>query len=295
MLLTGKYANEPCGVLSYYDRVISQDNIDSWCFADNKTGDLTSREIRIFVFAAFSSLLMEAIKGNAEQIAQSNGVVIEFIRKIGALLYNSRISEISSSKRDQQPGLVHCAAVRKRSSTLTRASLHQTSLSESSGRMSGAALHGWQRSSLGQCHTERFFHSFKNDDIYNHRVQHDPPACLTVRNSAKRLYQSSMDSLFRTIKRFYEELFKSFHKPCLDKREHFELTVQLRSMISVNKIQVSVRLTNNENRLPEKTSIRLPHPKKRKACNTSYGEYCPDTESVMIDGFCGEKVIDVEY
>ncbi len=105
MLLTEKHANDLQGVLSCYDRVIIHGNIAGWCFAEGTTGILASRGIRVFDFAAFSAPLTEAIRKNAEQIAQENGVEIEFIRKIGALRQDDRISEILS-KRGQHPGLV---------------------------------------------------------------------------------------------------------------------------------------------------------------------------------------------
>lgn len=106
MLLTEKYANDLHGVLSCYDRVIIHGNIAGWCFAEGMTGILASRGIRIFDFAAFSAPLTEAIRKNAEQMAQENGLEIEFIRKIGAFRKDDRISEIIS-KRGQHPGLVH--------------------------------------------------------------------------------------------------------------------------------------------------------------------------------------------
>lgn len=106
MLLTEKYAKDLHGVLSCYDRVIIHGNIAGWCFAEGMTAILASRGVRVFDFAEFSAPLTEAIRKNAEQIAQANDVKIEFIRKIGAFRKDDRISEIIS-QRGEQPGLVH--------------------------------------------------------------------------------------------------------------------------------------------------------------------------------------------
>ena len=105
MLLTEKYAKDLHGVLSCYDRVIIHGNIAGWCFAEGMTAILASRGVRVFDFAEFSAPLTEAIRKNAEQIAQANDVKIEFIRKIGAFRKDDRISEIIS-QRGEQPGMV---------------------------------------------------------------------------------------------------------------------------------------------------------------------------------------------
>ena len=85
MLLTEKYAKDLHGVLSCYDRVIIHGNIAGWCFAEGMTAILASRGVRVFDFAEFSAPLTEAIRKNAEQIAQANDVKIEFIRAANSL------------------------------------------------------------------------------------------------------------------------------------------------------------------------------------------------------------------
>ena len=106
MLLTEKYAKDLHGILSCYDRVVIHGNIARWCFAEGMTGVLASKGVRVFDFAEFSAPLTQAIRENAEQIAQANGVEIEFIRKIGAFRKDDRIKEIIN-QRGEQPGLVH--------------------------------------------------------------------------------------------------------------------------------------------------------------------------------------------
>ena len=116
MLLTEKYAKDLHGVLACYDRVIFHGNIAGWCFAEGMTGFLASRGIRIFDFPVFAKSLTDTIRKNAEQIAQDNGVEIEFIRKVGAFRKDDRISEIIS-KRGRHPGLVHIFSATERCST----------------------------------------------------------------------------------------------------------------------------------------------------------------------------------
>lgn len=106
MLLTERYTKELYGVLSCYDRILIHGNIDRWSYAGGMTGVLNSREIRIFDYAAFAEPLTEGIRKNAEQIAQENGIEMEFIRKAGAFRKDDRIAEIIR-ERGTQPGLVH--------------------------------------------------------------------------------------------------------------------------------------------------------------------------------------------
>lgn len=106
-LLSEKYSNELYGVLNCYDRVIISGNLHPLCYAKGMTGYLYRQNILIFDYAKkFAQPLREAIRANAEVIAGTNGLEIEFIRKSSAFRKEARIKKILG-KRGHHPGLVH--------------------------------------------------------------------------------------------------------------------------------------------------------------------------------------------
>jgi hypothetical protein len=105
MLLTERYRDQIRGVLSCYDRLIILGTLPSLGFAEGMTLFLKKHHIRIFDYARFAEPLRDAIRTNAEQIAQQQGVEIEFVRKAD-FRKEKRIAEVLR-ERGTHPGLVH--------------------------------------------------------------------------------------------------------------------------------------------------------------------------------------------
>src|SRR5580700_4207952 len=80
-MLTERHAQQIAGVLSCYDRLIVQGTLPIFCYADGMTAYLSKRRIRIFDFIQFAKPLTDAIKTNAEAVAEANGVKIDYVRK----------------------------------------------------------------------------------------------------------------------------------------------------------------------------------------------------------------------
>jgi hypothetical protein len=55
-------------------------NIQPFCYAQGMTYYLYQQEIRIFDYVKFAGSLRERIRENAEELAQTNGVEVEFTR-----------------------------------------------------------------------------------------------------------------------------------------------------------------------------------------------------------------------
>lgn len=105
-LLSEKYGADLYGVLNCYDRVIISGNLQPLCYAKGMTRFLYAHGIRIFDYKEFALPLRDAIRANAEAIAEENGLEIEFIRKGSEFRKEDRIREILQTRGDH-PGLVH--------------------------------------------------------------------------------------------------------------------------------------------------------------------------------------------
>jgi hypothetical protein len=105
-LLSEKYSAELYGVLNCYDRVIISGNLHPLCYDKGMTKYLYINNIRIFDYKEFAQRLRDAIRANAEAIAQENGLEIEFIHKSKSFRKEDRIHEILQT-RGEHPGLVH--------------------------------------------------------------------------------------------------------------------------------------------------------------------------------------------
>jgi len=118
-LIDEKYASEIHGVLHCYDRVIISGNLQPLCYAHGMTQYLYRHRIRIFDYGRqFAEPLRNAIRANAQAIAEAHGLEIEFITKRDAFRKEDRIQQILAV-RGNHPGLVHifsamerCAAYR---------------------------------------------------------------------------------------------------------------------------------------------------------------------------------------
>ncbi|MBC8492216.1 MAG: MarR family transcriptional regulator [Chloroflexi bacterium] len=105
-LLSDKYGAELHGILHCYDRIIISGNLHPLCYPKGMTGYLYAHNIRIFDYSEFAQPLRDAIRANAQAIAEENGLEIEFIRKSKQFRKADRIREILQT-RGEHPGLVH--------------------------------------------------------------------------------------------------------------------------------------------------------------------------------------------
>jgi hypothetical protein len=104
-LLTDKYHDQLEGVLNCYDRVLISGYLQPFCYAKGMTNYLYQHQIRMFDYAQWAAPLREAIRAQAEALAQENGLQIEFIRKKN-FRQEDRIRNILKTRGDA-PGLVH--------------------------------------------------------------------------------------------------------------------------------------------------------------------------------------------
>jgi hypothetical protein len=73
------------------------------------------------------------------------------------------------------------------------------------------------------------------------------------------------------------------------------LSFEVQSSVSTGKVKVSVRIDASPERLPARIRVRIPHPQMLKAAETSAGEYCPRSETVIIDNFSGSACFTVTF
>jgi len=104
-LLSEKYADQIDGVLQCYDRILISGNLDPFCYAAGMAGYLRAHEIRLFDYAQFAQPLREAIRQQAETLAQQQGLKIEFVRK-KKFRKEDRVQAVLK-QRGTAPGLVH--------------------------------------------------------------------------------------------------------------------------------------------------------------------------------------------
>ena len=104
-LLTEKYADVLDGVLSCYDRIVIQGNIQPFCYAQGMTGYLYAHTVRIFDYPRWAEPLRDQIRAQAEAVAAEAGLTIEFIRKKD-FRKEDRVRALLKH-RGSQPGLVH--------------------------------------------------------------------------------------------------------------------------------------------------------------------------------------------
>ena len=105
MSLIERYSDKIRGVISCYDRIVIQGILPGFCFAEGMSGYLYAHQIRIFDYPRFAEPLRDAIRANAEQLAQENGIEIEFIRKTH--IRKEDIIAKALERRGSHPGLVH--------------------------------------------------------------------------------------------------------------------------------------------------------------------------------------------
>jgi len=69
----------------------------------------------------------------------------------------------------------------------------------------------------------------------------------------------------------------------------------IQSNVSIGKVKVFLKIDAPISRLPKSVRIRIPHPYNMKATYTSAGEYCKETETVLISDFTGEVDFEVSF
>ena len=79
MSLIERYVDKIRGVISCYDRIVIQGILPGFCFAEGMTSYLYAHQIRIFDYPRFAEPLRDAIRANAERLAQENGFDKNFL------------------------------------------------------------------------------------------------------------------------------------------------------------------------------------------------------------------------
>lgn len=103
--LTERYQDKLAGILRCFDRLLISGTWPGICYAEGMTRFLFSRKIRVFDYAQFAEGLREQIRKRAQELADREGVKIEFVAKAG-MRKESRIQEVLE-QRGERPGLVH--------------------------------------------------------------------------------------------------------------------------------------------------------------------------------------------
>ena len=102
-LLTKRYEDKISGVLSCYDRIVLKGTLPTVCYSQGMTGYLFKNNVQIFDYTKFVDPLREKIRANAEQLATTNNISIEFVRNSSA-----RKEDIVRKHFDgNKTGLVH--------------------------------------------------------------------------------------------------------------------------------------------------------------------------------------------
>ncbi len=104
-LLTTKYTNKICGVLSCYDRIVLTGTLPVLSNAGHLTAYMYQHGIRIFDYAKFAEPYREQLKANAQKLADESGITIEFIRSNS--VRKESLIEAKLKERGSHPGLVH--------------------------------------------------------------------------------------------------------------------------------------------------------------------------------------------
>jgi len=102
--LCTRHLSEIEGVLGCYDRIVITGTIPELCYAQGMTSYLYQHHVRIFDYAKFAEPFRNELRNNAEQIAKSHNIEIQFI-KSHKQRKESIVSEILET-RGRAPGLV---------------------------------------------------------------------------------------------------------------------------------------------------------------------------------------------
>ena len=105
-MLTQKYQSEIRGIIGCFDRVIIGGTLGQLGYAAGMTSFFNANKWKIFDFANIFKPVTDKIIDNIKQMAESEGVEIEYVRKVGAFRKEDKVAKIIES-RGGHIGLVH--------------------------------------------------------------------------------------------------------------------------------------------------------------------------------------------
>lgn len=100
-----RYSDRIAGVLTCYDRIVITGTLPGVCHSEGMTSYLNANHIRIFDYPQFAEPLRERLRANAEAVAASADVTIQYIAK-ASIRKEAIIADIVKTRGDH-PGLVH--------------------------------------------------------------------------------------------------------------------------------------------------------------------------------------------
>lgn len=103
--MTTRHSNEITGILSCFDRIIITGTLPQVCYSKGMTSYLYSKGIRIFDYPKFAEPFREEIRSNAEQLAKTHGISIEYVAK--SHIRKEDLVKKVLDKRGTHTGLVH--------------------------------------------------------------------------------------------------------------------------------------------------------------------------------------------
>jgi len=103
--LVDRYADRIVGMVSCFDRVVITGTLPAICHAKAMEGHLRAHGVRLFDYPRWAEPLRDQLRANAEQLAQTAGLEIEFIRRKD-FRKEERVKQIVAQRGDH-PGLVH--------------------------------------------------------------------------------------------------------------------------------------------------------------------------------------------
>ena len=114
-LLTTTYKEKISGTLSCFDRMIFRGTLSQLSYAGGMTSYLYSKGIKIFDYPKFAGSLRDQLKINVENIANSNGIEIEFVSRSN--IRKEDLVKKVLDKRGTHTGLVHILSAMERCSS----------------------------------------------------------------------------------------------------------------------------------------------------------------------------------
>lgn len=111
-LLTTRYSEKISVTLSCFDRIIFRGTLPEICYAGGMTSYLYSQGIKIFDYPGFASSLRDHVRSNAEDLAQSHGIEIQYVSR--STIRKEDLVKKVLEKRCYHCGLVHIVSVMER-------------------------------------------------------------------------------------------------------------------------------------------------------------------------------------
>ena len=113
-LLTTTYREQISGTLSCFDRILIRGTLPKICYAGGMTSHLYSKGIKIFDYGPYASSLRDQVRANAESVAKSNGIEIEYVSR--STIRKEDLVKKVLDKRGYHCGLVHIISAMERCS-----------------------------------------------------------------------------------------------------------------------------------------------------------------------------------